>query len=297
MEENIKNETSIFQLFHLHHLHNLHHYWRDLLFVPIHFLLIIIILLTLVLIILCFYLHHQLLGGFTSLSWIPWITENSYNSYNSYKDDHLQKPYYNPEMTYYVCSYGGCGSYMLCDYLRNFGKVEHIHSRKPPTKLEYVGANNTVNPVYGEWFNSVEIPETELVNYKVIYLYKDPVKAIYSRFENPEHLLHIECDDTSLTLEQVIQSKMDLYKLEEFFEYYTNKKYAKKRNYPIYCVKYEEFWNHVPEFNHTIGLPDIPALYPVKKETLRKEPYSQILYKIYSKLLKKMKKKKFIEIN
>ena len=188
-------------------------------------------------------------------------------------------------MTYYVCSYGGCGSYMLCDYLRQFGKVEHIHSRDPPLKLEYIGAKNTSNPVYSEWFNGVEIPEQELDHYKVIYLYKDPVKAIYSRFKNPDHLRHVQCDP-AITLEQVIESKKDLYGLEEFFDHYTSN--TEKRNYPIYCVKYEDFWDHLPEFNQTLGLPDVPALYPVKKETPREEPHHKALYKIYSRLIKKM---------
>jgi hypothetical protein len=96
-----------------------------------------------------------------------------------------------------------------------------------------------------------------------------------------------------------MQSKKDLYRLEEFFDYYTKKekKGKKKRNYPIYCVKYEEFWDHLSEFNKKLGLPDIPELYPVKKETPRKEPYNKILYEIYEKLIKKMKKKAFIEIN
>jgi hypothetical protein len=283
MEEKEPEEITITILQSVHQrLLDLHQYGRDLLFLPIHFLLIIMVLLSLLLIVLFFYLHHQLLGGDLFSSWF--LKNPPY------------KPYFNPDMTYYVCSYGGSGSYMLRDYLKNFGKVEHIHSRKPPSQLEYVGGNHTDKPVYDEWFNGVEIPESELNKYKVIYLYKDPVKAIYSRFDNPEHLLHVECD-TTITLEQVIQSKKDLYGLEEFFDYYTSKKGKKKRNYPIYCVKYEEFWDHLSEFNQQLGLPDIPELYPVKKETPRKEPYNQILYEIYDKLLKKMKKKGFIEIN
>jgi hypothetical protein len=284
MEEKEPEEIMITILQSVHQkLLHLHQYGRDLLFLPIHFLLIIMVLLALLLIVLFFYLHHQLLG------------ENIFSYW--FLKNPPYKPYFNPDMTYYVCSYGGSGSYMLRDYLKNFGKVEHIHSRNPPSKLEYVGENHTDNPFYGEWFNGVEIPESELKNYKVIYLYKDPVKAIYSRFDNPEHLLHVECD-TTITLEQVIHSKKDLYGLEEFFDNYTKKgkKGKKKRNYPIYCVKYEEFWDHIPEFNKVLGLPNIPNFYPVKKETPRKEPYNKILYKIYHKLLKKMKKKKWIEI-
>ena len=44
----------------------------------------------------------------------------------------------NKKRTFYVCSYGGCGSYMLCDYLKNFGDVKHIHSRKPPSILSNI---------------------------------------------------------------------------------------------------------------------------------------------------------------
>ena len=216
--------------------------------------------------------------------------------YNKQDQDTLktkQRNHLNPEMTYYVCSYGGCGSYMLCAYLKKFGNVEHIHSRKPPKNLEYIGTKNTNNPTYFEWFNGVEIPDKDLKNYKVIYLYKDPVKAIYSRFESSDHLQHVQCDPT-IKFNQVANSEKDLYGLEEFFDNYTTKE--ESRNYPIYCVKYEDFWNNLPEFNAKLGIPDNPNLYPVRKETNREQIHNQILYKIYNPLLKKMSKMSFIEI-
>ena len=46
---------------------------------------------------------------------------------------------------FYVCSYGGSGSKMLCAALRKYGKVEHIHSRNPPDKLCYIGKQNGGN--------------------------------------------------------------------------------------------------------------------------------------------------------
>jgi len=36
---------------------------------------------------------------------------------------------------FYVCSYGGCGSWMLCHALKKYGKPIHMHSRNPPDKL------------------------------------------------------------------------------------------------------------------------------------------------------------------
>ena len=70
--------------------------------------------------------------------------------------------YYDHNKIFYVCSYGGCGSYMVCDYLRNFGRVYHIHSRFPPNNLSYIGKENTHKPVYDEWFNDAEIPKTDI---------------------------------------------------------------------------------------------------------------------------------------
>ena len=213
------------------------------------------------------------------------------------KNNYIQKPltksnYFNPEMTYYVCSYGGCGSYMLCAYLKQFGKVEHIHSRKPPINLEYIGNKNTTKPVYSEWFNGVKIPEKDLNKYKVIYLYKNPVKAIYSRFEMPDHLVHVQCD-RNIKLRDVINLEKDLYGIEDFYDNYTAKE---ERNYKIHCVKYEGFWDNIQEFNQTLGIPNNPKLYPIRKETKREENHNHILYRIYDNLINKMNNMNFIEI-
>ena len=76
--------------------------------------------------------------------------------------------------TFYVCSYGGCGSKMLCKALQRYGNVEHVHSRMPPRNLEFIGRNGGGN-TYIEWFNSVQVPEEALGDYYVIYIYKTPV--------------------------------------------------------------------------------------------------------------------------
>ena len=53
-----------------------------------------------------------------------------------------------------------------------FGTVYHIHDRYPPDKLEYVGNVNSDKDIYSEWFNGVKIPEENLENYKVIFIYR-----------------------------------------------------------------------------------------------------------------------------
>ena len=55
---------------------------------------------------------------------------------------------------FYVCSYGGCGSTMLSNYLKNFGIVYHIHSINPPNHLTGVSECPTLSL---EWFNNKTI--------------------------------------------------------------------------------------------------------------------------------------------
>ena len=82
---------------------------------------------------------------------------------------------------FYVCSYGGCGSNMLCRALEKYGVSYHIHDKFPPKDLEYIGKQNG-GKVYCEWFNGIKIPKNELENYYVIYLYRNPVNLLWSVF-------------------------------------------------------------------------------------------------------------------
>ena len=178
------------------------------------------------------------------------------------------KPVFNKKLTFYVCSFGGSGSTVLFNYLSQFGNVEHVHDRFPPSKLTYVGNKNvnteTSLPVYSEWFNTIEVPEKELPNIKVIFIYRNPLDVIYSRFALPngqphvEHLKHIKCQNNGdIKLRDVLNSKTDLYGMEEFFDSYTT---SNNRNYKIYCVKYEMLWENIGALNQILGIPDIPLL-------------------------------------
>ena len=203
---------------------------------------------------------------------------------------------FNNNLTFYVCSSGGCGSTLIHNYLKMFGNVFHIHDRFPPDKLCYVGSENTNNPVYEEWFNTTEIPNDKLHAYKVLFIYRNPIDVIYSRCVGPNipHLQHIKCDnDGDIPFIDVIQSGKDLYKLEDFFDNYT---IPKKRNYTIYCVKYEEFFNNISWFNSVLNIPNIKELYPKKNEKHKQLIYIKDLIFIYHSLMKKMNNMKFIEI-
>jgi len=188
---------------------------------------------------------------------------------------------------FYVCSYGGSGSYMLCSALNKYGKTKHIHSRKPPNNLEYIG-NEKGGNTYVEWFNGVVIPEEELKYYYVIYIYRNPSFSIPSRFWNSKHLEHVQIDK-SIKLKDVLDSKKDLYKIREFYDNYT--KPNEKRKYKIYCVKYEDIFDKQDELSKLLGIGKLNMVNKSSRKSNKK------LDNIYGDLIAEMNKNKFIIIS
>ena len=191
--------------------------------------------------------------------------------------------------TFYVCSYGGCGSKMLTHALEPYGVVEHVHSRKPPDKLEFIGRRGGGRAYY-EWFNGIQVPENQIDDYYVIYIYKNPVKSILSIFTNPLHLDHIQTNRNT-TIQDVVDSSKDLYGVKEFYDNYTK---PGNRNYKIYCVKYEDIFEKQDELSELLG---IGKLGLVKKETDRTHKDYDKLTEIYKDLNDSMEKNDFIMVN
>jgi hypothetical protein len=189
---------------------------------------------------------------------------------------------------FYVCSYGGSGSKMLCSALKKYGKTTHIHSRKPPNNLEYIG-NEKDGKAYCEWFNGIVIPEEELKYYYVIYIYRNPSFSISSRFKFPDHLEHVQIDK-SIKLKDVLESKKDLYKIREFYDNYT--KPNEKRKYKIYCVKYEDIFDKQDELSKLLGIGKLNMVNKSYRKNSNKE-----VDNIYSDLITEMNKNKFIIIS
>lgn len=194
------------------------------------------------------------------------------------------KPYYDANKLFYICSYGGCGSKMFTNYCRYFGQGFHIHSRKPPTLLTYPR---------NEGFDDKKlVPEELAKDAKVIYLFKDPVKAVESRFDTPQHLRNIQCPVTTWTKNDVITQKKDLYGLEEFFDNYTTP--DPERNYKIVCIKYEAMFSDIEKVNEALGIPTVKEYLPKKSERNRTQ-YEE-LKTIYKNLNDKMDKMDLITI-
>ncbi len=196
---------------------------------------------------------------------------------------------------FYVCSYGGSGTNMLCSALCKYGETKHIHSRVPPDNLEYAGGDGS-GYIYCDWFNGITIPNNELENYYVIFIYRNPSFSIPSRFTDKYgynmhklHLQHIQIDDT-IKLDDVLSSGKDLYKIREFYNNYI--KVNKNRNYKIYCVKYEDIFDKQDELSNLLGIGKLNMVNKSNRKNSNKE-----LDKIYSDLIEEMNQNDFIIIS
>ena len=201
---------------------------------------------------------------------------------------HLQpRHYFKKERHFYVCSFGGCGSWLITNYLSNFGVVHHIHSRKPPSPVLTVS--------HGEHF-STTLPLQQTAT--VVYVYRDPLHALSSicrRFLLHDHLKNIECLDPFVTMADAVENQKDAFGLTEFYRNYTTPN--PHRTYRIYCVKYENFFEKLPEFNRTLGLYNNPKMYPLKKETKTEANSVVGLSTVYASLQEEMRQRPFITIS
>jgi hypothetical protein len=177
---------------------------------------------------------------------------------------------------------------MLCNALSKYGHTRHVHSRSPPDKLTYIG-HEKGGKEYIEWFNGILIPETELENYVVIYIYRNPSFSIPSKFEKPAHLKHIQISD-KIKLEDVLNSGKDLYEIKQFYNNYT--KPNSKRNYKIICVKYEDIFEKQDELSSLLGIGKLNLI----NKSLRKDSNKELDI-IYDDLIDEMNKNSFIMIN
>jgi hypothetical protein len=201
--------------------------------------------------------------------------------------------------TFYVASYGGCGSKMLCTYLRKQGKTTlHIHSRNTSPLLRKNGIIKEI-----EWLTGEVLSKSEAEKCIVIYIYRCPIKAILSRHrDKTRHIIrrslrNIQCEEEicKMSYDDFLKSDKDLFGLEEFYDNYVNCKINK--NYDIYCIKYEDFFQNIEKFNETFGLKN--TNYPIcieNPKSMSKYEEKQ-LEKIYYNLKQKMSKMPFIYKN
>lgn len=191
----------------------------------------------------------------------------------------------------YVVSSGGCGSWCLVRYLKAIGyNTFHIHNRFPPIKLK--------NPA-NERFGDVELNEEELENSIVIFLFRVNIdNTIFSRFVErnwKQHLKHIQCSDNDASLEKLLETKKDVFEIEDFYNNWTTP--DTKRNYKIYAIKYESMFESIGIIADTIGIKRSKHSMS-KRETQRPnfEMYRSQVREIYKDFIEKLDRQPVIQV-
>ena len=171
---------------------------------------------------------------------------------------------------YYICSYGGCGSKMLLRFISKYAPCYHIHSRVPPTYLEFVNNGH---------FNGNVIENKDVSKYKVIYIFRNPSEAQMSIFSSLKkrqlkHWSNIQVKDSSNIpeIEEYLKRNVDSLNYMEFFNNYIENKI--NLNYSIIAINYHKLWNNIPELIKILELPIICInKFPKKKEkSIKKYP-------------------------
>jgi hypothetical protein len=140
--------------------------------------------------------------------------------------------------SYYICSYGGSGSYLLQSFLKQFGETYHIHSRSLPSEI---------TKVHREKFTD-EIEDNNQKGF-VIYIYSKPAHSLLSRASYGNlHWLNIEVPSSVAHLipgreerEKYFELKEDLINYEQFWDNYV----FHKSSFPVLCLNFHHLWENL----------------------------------------------------
>lgn len=186
---------------------------------------------------------------------------------------------------FFVCSYGGSGSWLLTRFLASYGRAFHVHSRRPPPKLTRI-ETTTLTGEY-EWFSrDREISPSRLADYSVVFIYSKPIFSIMSRMGwSRFHFSNIEVPSLDalqgVTRQEYLQGNRDLIDYEGFFDNYVTRKL--NQNYDIVCVNYHKLWENLERFFSALDLPsaDIEEFPRFRKPTKWREIAAMSSCKMY----------------
>jgi hypothetical protein len=187
--------------------------------------------------------------------------------------------------TYIVVSYGGCGSKMLAGWLaqlpRKYAKhVYHFHDKRPPDVLRELPPPPRPSTRERDFrarrfpgggrFRTETKPVADLDDYRVLYIFKDPVEAMVSRF-GYGHCKHLDGDcgveQSFPKLDVYAQQGVDRMGLLAFFEAYTS-----PQKYPIVALNYHKLWQNREAVMSALGLPaSLASTFPERTETVRND--------------------------
>jgi len=112
-----------------------------------------------------------------------------------------------------------------------------------------------------------------LDNYRILYIYKDPVEALVSRY-GFGHCIHIQGDCGQERdwpkLDGYARAQADRMKLMAHFNSYMHPE--QQRKFPIVAVNYHKLWDNLPALMQALGLPEsLIQTFPPRTETVRND--------------------------
>uniref|UniRef100_A0A7S3NGV2 Sulfotransferase domain-containing protein n=1 Tax=Aureoumbra lagunensis TaxID=44058 RepID=A0A7S3NGV2_9STRA len=228
----------------------------------------------------------------------------------------LQNQVYKPR-TYVVISYGGCGSKMLAGWLSSLEaqsavkrpsrkqqpitkksatfpkyvkRVYHLHDAHPPLTLRELPPPRAPPtnqkdfrarrfPGGGHFRSDTPlIPESSLDDYRLLFIFKDPVEALVSRY-GYGHCLHLggNCGTNERTfpkLDAYARRGIDNMNILSFFKNYVTPN--PNRSFPIILLNYHKLWDNLDALMAALGLPpQLASTFPQRTETVRNDLTAQ----------------------
>ena len=195
--------------------------------------------------------------------------------------------------TYLVVSYGGCGSKMLAGWLSSLDKghrkssfvtrVYHLHDASPPKILRELPPPRAA-PSTQQDFRARRFPgggrfrsDTPIVDdldaYRVLFIFKDPVEALVSRYGHG-HCLHLDGDcapeEAFPKLDAYATRGKDNMGILRFFDNYAHP--PPDKTFPVVLLNYHKLWDNLDALMLALGLPThLKDTVPERTETVRND--------------------------
>ena len=157
---------------------------------------------------------------------------------------------YPPNIPVIVCSFGGCGSKMLINWIYKDSievkRLAHLHWRFPALEGNQ---KQKIVYIFGEPRNSVvsffqrKVRKHERHGFVAKKASKPNLGLALARVR--KHIINIEAEISkeykdTWTLSDLINYQWDIFRLEEHFDNW----FYRRFNYKIYFVKYEAIWEN-----------------------------------------------------
>jgi len=166
----------------------------------------------------------------------------------------MKSIYLPKEMELLVCSYGGVGTTFLIDFLAQYKTCNNRDDKD--------GFKHLDKP-----------PPTRNKNLRAIYIFGNPIDAVYSLFRRQFHheqsykLLeqyrNLKPVPLEMSLDTYATEGIDKFQFENHFLNWSER-YSQ---YPVLFIRYEKIWDHLDELLEFAGIPiEEKRLFPERKE-------------------------------